>query len=154
MKHFAWLIALSAVFLGMFFGSPALSQTEAAIPQQPAISGYSPVSYFTENKAELGNMKFAVEHDGSAYYLTSQEQIDLFEESPDMYRPRYKSCPYSLALGKVLPLDPADFKIVGNNLLLFHLSENEDSLKLWNESTISEEELMRRADANLFLQKF
>ncbi len=154
MKHFGWLVALTAVLPGIFLSSPALSQTEAVTTQQPAIGGYSPVSYFTENKAELGSPEFAVEYDGSVYYLSSQEQVDLFEANPDMYRPRYKSCPYSLALGKVLPLDPTNFKIVGNNLLLFHLSENEDSLKLWNESKISDEELMRQADANLFLVKF
>ena len=69
---------------------------------------------------------------------------------------RSRSCPYSLAFGKILPLDPTNFKIVGDNLLLFHLSDDENGLQLWNDSKISEDELMRRADANanLFRLRF
>ena len=154
MKHLDRIVMLSVVLLGMLFSNSALPQTSTTAAAEPAISGYSPVSYFTQDKAELGSPEFAVEHDGSVYYLTSTEQVELFGENPEMYRPRYKSCPYSLALGKVLPLDPTNFKIVGDNLLLFHLSESVDTLKLWNESTISEDELLRRADANLFSKKF
>ncbi|MEM1439275.1 MAG: YHS domain-containing (seleno)protein [Pseudomonadota bacterium] len=120
----------------------------------PAIEGYSPVSYFTEYKAERGSPEFAVEHDGSVYYLTSEAQVDLFNANPDKYRPRHKTCPYSLALGMVLPLDPTNFKVIDGYLLLFHRSDEKDALLEWNESELSVEELLRRADANLFLVKF
>ena len=122
--------------------------------QAPAIGGYSPVSYFTENKAERGSAEFAVEHDGRVYYLTSDEQITLFREDPDKYRPRYTACPYSLAYGMVLPLDPTNFKIIGDTLLLFHRSEEKDALLEWNSSELGEEELLRRADANLWRVEF
>ncbi len=122
--------------------------------QPPSIGGYSPVSYFTENKAERGSKDFAVEHDGRVYYLTSNEQIELFNANPEKYRPRHPSCPYSLAYGMVLPLDPTNFKVIGDSLLLFHRSEEKDALLEWNSSELSEEELLRRADANLFLVEF
>ncbi len=119
-----------------------------------AIGGYSPVSYFTENKAEPGDPKFAVTHDGATYFLTSAAQVALFEADPDRYRPRHKSCTYSLAFGMVLPLDPTNFKIIDDTLLLFHRSEEKDALLEWNTSDVDEAELLRRADANLFRLKF
>ncbi|MEM7502930.1 MAG: YHS domain-containing (seleno)protein [Pseudomonadota bacterium] len=121
---------------------------------QPAIEGYSPVSYFTEGAAEKGSSEYAVEHEGAVYFLTSREQMALFAQDPEKYRPRHKACPYSLAYGMVLPLDPTNFKIVGGSLLLFHRSEEKDALLEWNESELSEAELLRRADANVFLITF
>ena len=134
-----------------FAASLAAAQADGS---QPAIDGYSPVSYFTENKAERGSPEFAVEHDGETYFLTSSEQVALFAEDPERYRPRYKSCPFSLAYGMVLPLDPTNFKIIGGNLLLFHRSEEKDALIDWNTSELSEDELLRRADANVFRLTF
>jgi len=156
LKRFDRFIILSAALLGALFSSSVLAQNAAAPGATPAIGGHSPVSYFTKNKAELGSPEFAVEHDGTVYYLMSQEQVEIFEKNPDKYRPRHRSCSYSLALGKILPLDPTNFKIIGDNLLLFHLSDDENGLQLWNDSKISEDELMRRADANanLFRLRF
>ncbi len=119
----------------------------------PSIGGYSPVSYFTKSTAELGSPEFAVEHEGAIYFLTSAEQVKLFEQEPDKYRPLHKSCPYSLALGMVTPLDPTNFKVIGGSLLLFHKSEEKDALFEWNNSELSEEELLRRAEANANLFK-
>ena len=154
MKRFDRFIVLSAVLLGALFSSSVLAQNAGTPGATPAIGGYSPVSYFTKNKAELGSPEFAVEHDGTVYHLASQEQVEIFKKNANKYRPRYRSCPYSLAFGKILPLDPTNFKIVGDNLLLFHLSDEESGLQLWNDSEISEDELMRRADANLFRLRF
>jgi YHS domain-containing protein len=121
---------------------------------KPYIEGYSPVSYFTENRAELGRPEFSVRHRGRTYWLTSKQQVTLFEQDPDKYRPRYDLCPYSLALGKHLPLDPKNFKIVGGSLLLFHRSDQNDGLRGFQQSGLSGEELIRRADANYTLFRF
>jgi len=154
LKRFDQFIVFSAVLLGALFSSSVLAQNAGTLGAAPAIGGYSPVSYFTKNEAELGSPEFAVEHDGTVYWLASQEQVEIFEKNPNKYRPRHQSCSYSLAFGKILPLDPTNFKIVGDTLLLFHLSDDENGLQLWNDSEISEDELMRRADANLFRLRF
>ena len=144
----------SLFIVGMLIGNFALAQDPSASGREPAIGGYSPVSYFTENTAERGSPEFAVEHKDKLYYLTSQDQVEQFKKNPDKFQPRHSFCPYSLAYGKTLPLDPTNFKIVGDSLLLFHLSEDMDGLKLWNASEISQEELLRRADANWFRVRF
>jgi len=59
----------------------------------PFIDGYSPVSYFTVNKAEKGMPEFSVEHKGKLYYLTSAEQVEIFNQDPDKYAPKYDVCP-------------------------------------------------------------
>ncbi len=145
---------LTVLPLAVALVSTTAAQSVDAPAARPSIEGYSPVSYFTKNEAERGSPEFAVEHDGNVYYLTSREQVDTFEQDPDKYRPRHRACPYSLAYGMVLPLDPTNFKIVGGNLLLFHRSEEKDALLEWNNSDLSEEELLRRADANVFLVTF
>lgn len=142
------LFILVATVLLASLGNPAIAQTEDISVQEPAIGGYSPVSYFTKNIAEPGSKEFAVVHDGAVYYLASADQIEVFEQNPDKYKPRHMSCSYSLALGKVLPLDPTSFKIVGDSLLMFHKHDDGSALARWNSSTVSEEELIRRADAN------
>ncbi|MEO0996847.1 MAG: hypothetical protein AAFX58_04950 [Pseudomonadota bacterium] len=146
---------MPVLFSIVLFASAAAHAADAnAIAVKPAIGGYSPVSYFTENRPERGSAEFAVEHDGRVYYLTSREQVRVFERNPDRYRPRHQACPYSLAYGMVLPLDPTNFKIVGDSLLLFHRSEEKDARLEWDDSELSEEELLRRADSNLFLLEF
>lgn len=139
------------LFCCMAFGVAA--QADDAF-KLPSIGGYSPVSYFTEGVPEPGNAEFAVEHKGKRYFLTSAEQVDIFNEDPDKYRPRHEVCTYSLALGMVRPLNPTKFKLVDDSLLLFHVDEQKDALFEWNNSTLSDEELMRRADGNQVLIKF
>ncbi|MEO0574920.1 MAG: hypothetical protein AAF004_05605 [Pseudomonadota bacterium] len=135
----------------LFIASFAYAQD---IPVNPSIGGYSPVSYFTEDEAQLGDPEFSVVHDGQLFYLTSEEQVAVFKKNPDRYRPRHRSCPYSLSIGMVLPLDPTNFKIIDDSLLLFHRSEEKDALLEWEASELSQEELLRRADANVFLIRF
>ena len=139
-------------WLGMFLlvmlvvAQPANAQPLVQEAVMPAIGGYSPVSYFTENRAERGYPEYAVSHQGMTYFLTSLEQVEIFKRDPEKYRPRHDLCPYSLALGKQLPLDPTNFKIVGGSLLLFHVSDVMDDPAEWNPSIIDEQELLRRAD--------
>ncbi len=135
-----YLLLINTLLLGI-----VLSSTSMAAPNV-AISGYSPVSYFTVGKPEKGNAEFAVEHKGKVYYLTSEEQVALFNQDPEKYRPRHDVCAYSLTLGKIRPLDPTNFKIVADTLLMFHKSDTEDGRLGWEQSEIDEEELLRRAD--------
>ncbi len=121
---------------------------------EPSIGGYSPVSYFTAGKPEIGQAEFSVTHKDKLYYLTSAEQVKIFNQNPDKYQPRHNVCSYSLALGQKSRLDPTNFKVVAGTLLLFHKSDDVDGLELWNNSDISEQELLERADKQYILLKF
>jgi YHS domain-containing protein len=149
------LVALAAYALAAFAlaaGSQEPPGTEAG---DPAIDGYSPVSYFSKGIAEVGSAEFAVRHDGRTWYLASEAQRERFLEDPSRYLPRYAEyCPYNLALGRAQPIDPTRFRIVGGQLLLFHRTEETDGLELWKRSPLSEQELMRRADSQFELLEF
>ncbi len=140
----------SLALLSFSITSNAIDTTDAELI--PAIDGYSPVSYFTENKAEKGNSEFNAEHQGKIYFFTSAEQLALFTANPEKYKPRHDVCAYNLALGKITPLDPTNFKIIAGSLLLFHKSDAGDGLQAWEQSEISEEELLRRADYQFSLR--
>jgi len=128
--------------------------SEQASIDKPFIDGYSPVSYFTKGIAERGSPEFTVEHDGKTYYLTSQDQVELFNENPDKYRPRHEYCSFSLSTGALKALDPTNFKVVGDNLLLFHLAKDVDGLTGWNNSPLTDAQLIERADKQFTLLKF
>lgn len=120
----------------------------------PANGGYSPVSYFTHNKAERGDAKFQATYKDKTYYLTSQEQVDLFNGNPESYVPHFGAfCAYSLTEGKKMSIDPTSFKIVGGMLLLFHKSKGADGLKKWHQSG-NEKDLLEQAEAGYTLLVF
>lgn len=141
-----------ALIIGLFW-SALSAETKST---EPFIDGYSPVSYFTVNTAEKGSAEFAVQHQGKLYYLTSAEQVEIFNQNPDKFRPRYDSCPYSLTLGKKVPLDPTNFKVIADTLLIFHKTEGDDGLKLWNSKRAdsTEQELIKKADEQYTLLKW
>ncbi len=144
------LVFILTIVIGLF--SSTLFAGSSSL--KPAIGGYSPVSYFTVNKAEKGSPEFSAQHNGKLYYLTSQEQVKIFNQNPDKFKPRHEVCTYSLTLGKVSPLDPTNFKVVGDTLLLFHKSDHADGLALWNSSSSSEQDLLSRADKKYKLFNF
>lgn len=119
-----------------------------------SIGGYSPVSYFTKGIAERGSADFAVTHDGRVYYLTSAEQVELYNKNPAKYRPRHESCSFSLANGQSRALDPTNFKVIGDTLLMFHKSPAADGLARWNASELTDEELLSRADNEVLTLRF
>ncbi|NBC49625.1 MAG: hypothetical protein GVY22_16945 [Gammaproteobacteria bacterium] len=89
--------------------------------QDPAIEGYSPLSYFELGRPQKGSPAYRSTYQGKQYWFTSAEQVARFEADPAAYAPAFPDhCPYSLALGRAVAIDPSHFLIVGGNLLLFH----------------------------------
>lgn len=115
-----------------------------------AISGYSPVSYFEKNIAELGNASHSYEYDKQVYYFASEEQIELFKQNPTKYLPRYgRFCPYSLAQGRRVAIDPTNFKIHDGQLLLFHNRVELNAL-----DPLTQENIFKKADHQFKLLSF
>lgn len=111
-----------------------------SLPSNIGIQGYSPVSYFEHNRAELGNREFSVKYQKRIYYFTSSEQAEKFKEEPKKYTPKYgEYCPYHLALGRRVSIDPTNFKLQDGELLLFHDSVELNSIDVAAQSVIFEQ---------------
>jgi YHS domain-containing protein len=112
-----------------------------------ALDGYSPVSYFTQNAAQKGDARFAVEHNGVTYLLTSQQQVELFKQNPSRYEPQYGGwCAFGMAISDKFPVDPTKFKITNDKLYLFLDNAKVNALHLWEKG--NESELVSKADAH------
>jgi YHS domain-containing protein len=85
----------------------------------PGISGYDPVSYFTEGRPQRGNGYHVADYKGVTYAFASEEHKDLFEANPEKYTPAYGGwCAYGVAVGKKFVADPEVWKIVDGTLYL------------------------------------
>lgn len=111
-----------------------------------AIEGYSPVSYF-EGRAERGNPRFAVEHDGVTYHLTDAKQAQVFRRSPERYVPAFGGwCAFGMAESDKFPVDPTNFLIVQDRIFLFLRNEGIDARELWKKG--EPEDLLAKAVAH------
>jgi hypothetical protein len=77
-------------------------------------------SYFEKGLAEKGKSEFQ----------------STFNAYPKHYTPVFgELCPYSLAEGRHVAIDPTRFRIVGDQLLLFHRSKEKYALAEWDKSS-------------------
>jgi len=112
-----------------------------------ALSGYSPVSYFTKGYAEQGSPDFAVDHQGVTYLLTDAKQAELFKADPAKYAPAFGGwCAFGMSISDKFPIDPTNFKIVDDQLMVFLRNENIDARELWNKGETKE--LKHKANAH------
>ncbi|SFV56338.1 hypothetical protein MNB_SUP05-5-480 [hydrothermal vent metagenome] len=83
-----------------------------------AVQGYDPVSYFTENKAVKGKETFQLEYKGNIVLFKNQENLELFQKTPQKYAPQYGGyCAWRMAQdGKGVYGDPTLWKIVDKKL--------------------------------------
>ena len=103
---------LVAVVATPVFGQDVVHST-------PGISGYDPVSYFTEGKPQRGSGYHVADYLGVTYAFTSEEHKDMFESNPEKYAPAYGGwCAYGVAVGKKFVTDPEVWKIVNGKLYL------------------------------------
>jgi len=124
-------------------------------PQNIAIDGYSPVSYFTKGQAEKGSPDFSISYEEQNYWLTDASQAEQFEANPEQYLPAHGGwCSLMLTgSGNLAVANPESFKIVDNRLLLFWSGEFKgqpiDGLSNWESKFpdgSGEEKLLRKAD--------
>ena len=146
------ILALLATGWALLAPAPLPAQNDEA--PRLAIEGYSPVSYFEEGQPEMGLPAFTAVYKNRTYRFTDAEQLEKFEADPEAYAPLFPNhCPYNLALGRKAKIDPTNFKIAGDDLLLFHRTEEMDGRERWNEHE-DQDELLRRAESNYTLFEF
>lgn len=111
-----------------------------------AISGYDPVTYFTQGKAVKGRSDLRANHRGVTYQFSSEDTRKLFVASPGTYLPTYGGwCATAMAKGEKVEIDPTNFKVTRGRLFLFFKAFYANAIKDWNKD---EAQLTTKADSN------
>jgi len=119
--------ALLLVALGAFL----LRTAAAAVVVNPAtglaISGFDPVAYFTEAKAEVGRPEFELSADGAVWRFRNEGNRAAFEEHPDAYRPAFGGYdPVAIARERGVPGHPLIWRVFEGRLYLFYSEQSRD----------------------------
>lgn len=89
-----------------------------------AISGFDPVAYFTDAKAQFGTDAYEYRHDGTTWRFRNEGNRAAFAENPDVYTPRFGGYdPVAIARGVSVAGHPQIWLIAGQRLYLFYSSE-------------------------------
>lgn len=84
-----------------------------------AIRGYDTVAYFTQGQPVEGVSDYAIQWMGATWHFSSQENLDVFVESPESYAPQYGGyCAYGVAQGYLVKIEPDQWTIVDGKLYL------------------------------------
>ncbi len=112
---------------------------------QLGMSGYSPVSYLDQNKAEPGSPRFSATHEEVTYFFVSDRQREAFEKNPERYLPAYGGfCAFGCTVDSDFVPDPTSFQIINGKTHLFLKNEEVDAKALWSEG--DKAELVKKAD--------
>lgn len=88
-------------------------------PSGIAIRGYDPVAYFTDGKPVEGSDRFTTDWQGATWKFSSQEHLDMFNQSPEKYAPQYGGyCAYGVAQENLVKIEPDQWTIHEGKLYL------------------------------------
>jgi YHS domain-containing protein len=87
---------------------------------KPALDGYCPVSYQTENKSIKGSPGTRSIYKHFYYHFASQKNKQLFDADPEKYIPKYDGlCAEGVSRGKRFPADASIFAVHEDRTYLF-----------------------------------
>lgn len=102
-----------------------------------ALSGYDPVSYFTEPEPQVGVPLFEYEWNGVPWYFASAANRDVFIGNPEIYAPLFGGhCAMSLARGHFSDGNPTIYRIVDTRLVLFYSVGNREAFGLMGQAAL------------------
>lgn len=130
------------------FAAPLLAGEHHAPNHTTALglSGYSPVSYFTDAGPQVGSPEFAAAHEGVTYFFADAQELATFNADPGRYAPAYGGwCAYGMAVDNYFPVNPKLYKIVDGRLFMFLHNDQANALELWDAG--DEAELTEKANA-------
>ncbi len=112
---------LLALLIGTFATVVSASAGEVYVKWSwgEAVDGYDVVAYHTQDAAIEGSAEFSTQYLGETWLFSSQENLDLFTQDPDRYRPAYGGhCAWAMSKGKKASGNPKVFKVVNGTLYL------------------------------------
>lgn len=109
--------------------------------------GYDVVSYF-DDKVKKGKDEFIIEYDSVKFKFSSEENLQRFKSSLEMYLPQYGGyCAYAIGKnGEKVKINPKTFEIRKGKLYLFYNKLFTNTLDKWLEE--GPEKLKTKADIN------
>jgi hypothetical protein len=123
--------------------APAISQTSEPAGRRVALSGYDPVSYFTEGRPQKGSSAFWFAFDDVVYHFRSLEHRSLFASDPERYAPQYAGlCASGMSKGLKSEPDPEAWHIENGKLFVL---KRREALQNFTQNTAA---LVKKADAN------
>ncbi|VAW17172.1 hypothetical protein MNBD_ALPHA12-2206 [hydrothermal vent metagenome] len=137
-------LALAGLVLaGLVAGGAALAATSNIVPDivvDPlsgvAMSGYDPVSYFTEKAPLKGKPEFELFWNGVPWYFASEANMEVFYKNPQIYAPQFGGFgTMSLARGFLSEGNPLIYAVLNDRLFLFYSFSNRDAFNLTDKST-------------------
>jgi hypothetical protein len=102
---------------------PAATENQLAVNRDTglAISGFDPVAYFTESKAEFGRPELELNLDGVIWRFTNEGNRGAFAEHPEVYAPRFGGYdPVAITSDRSVQGHPLIWVVVGQRLYLFY----------------------------------
>ena len=126
-----YIMFLTAFSLLLSTNALALDPVYTGFFSDKAIKGYDTVAYFTENKPVKGSTDYSFEYKGATWLFASQENLELFKDSPEKYEPQYGGyCAYAVSQNTTASIKPELFTIHDGKLYLnYNQSINDKWLK-------------------------
>ncbi|MDB4727417.1 hypothetical protein OAF63_01390 [Saprospiraceae bacterium] len=96
--------------------------------------GYDVTTYFKGNPKE-GSKKFITSLNGIKFKFVNQENLDLFNENPQKFSPKYGGwCAYAMGTkGEKVTVNPETYEIRNGELYLFYNAFFTNTLEKWKE---------------------
>jgi YHS domain-containing protein len=118
----ALFVALGA---GIFAPQAINAATDGQLTVNPdtglAISGFDPVSYFTDGKALFGRPEFELNKDGAVWRFSNEGNRGAFEQHPEIYAPRFGGYdPVAIGRDRSVRGHPLFWAVVGQRLYFFY----------------------------------
>lgn len=85
-----------------------------------ALRGSDPVAFIDVKNRISGISNHVIEHDGAAYYFSTEENLKTFKENPVQYVPQFGGfCAFGVSVGKKFDGDPSYAAVIDEKLYLF-----------------------------------
>jgi hypothetical protein len=95
-----------------------------------ALSGYDPVSYFTDGRPEKGVNEFWFAFDDAVYLFRNAEHRAMFISDPERFAPQYSGfCAGGVALGYKTEADPEAWFIANDKLYVIQYKDKLPEIK-------------------------
>jgi hypothetical protein len=118
--QFSRRLVVCLCVLGVFIPASAPLAEDATRNSRVVLSGYDPVSYFTEGKPEKGLAELSASYDNGTYWFKNADHRAMFVANPDRYAPQFGGlCAIDLSHGIKTEPDPEAWTIADGKLYVF-----------------------------------